>query len=92
MCIEVLNGMADTIAQLEEKLAEREWIPCSERLPSKDGQYLVYMDYGEMDVYMWAEGWNCIRRLNGMVTREYEINGIVAWMPLPEPYREDGEA
>ena len=33
MCIEVLNGMADTIVELERKLAEREWIPCSERLP-----------------------------------------------------------
>ena len=36
MCIEVLNGMADTIAQLEEKLAKREWIPCSEKLPEKE--------------------------------------------------------
>ena len=35
MCIEVINGMADTIAELEQKLAEREWIPTSERLPEE---------------------------------------------------------
>ena len=77
---------------LDALSAEAKWIPVSERLPSEDGQYLVYMDYGQMDVYMWAEGWNCIRRLNGMVTREYEIDGIVAWMPLPKTYREESEA
>lgn len=75
---------------------EAEWIPCSERLPSEDGLYLIqtnYMYHGipNMDVYYWADGWNCIRLLNGMVKREYEIDGIVAWMPLPKPYREDGE-
>lgn len=76
--------------------AEANWIPCSERLPSEDGLYLIqtnYMYHGipNMDVYYWAEGWNCMRLLNGMVKREYEIDGIVAWMPLPKPYREDGE-
>ena len=42
MCIDVLNGMADTIVELERKLAEREWIPVSERLPEKPGKYLVF--------------------------------------------------
>lgn len=73
-----------------------EWIPVSERLPEKDGRYLVCMswNYHDMDVFMWADGWNCIRRTNGTVDRESEIDGadIIAWMPLPKPYREDGEA
>lgn len=41
MCIDVLNGMADTIVELERKLAEREWIPCSERLPEDIRPVLV---------------------------------------------------
>lgn len=70
-----------------------EWIPCSERLPEKDGSYLVCWNYRNMDVLMWADGWNCIRRIDGKVDRNSEIDGanITAWMPLPEPYREDGE-
>ena len=72
------------------------WIPVSERLPEKDGSYLVCMswNYHKMDVLMWADGWNCTRNINGKVNRKSEILGayILAWMPLPEPYREDGEA
>lgn len=43
MCVEVINGMADTIADLERKLAEREWIPVSE--PPKDGRN-VFLAHG----------------------------------------------
>ena len=52
--------------------AEPHWIPCSERMP-EDGRYLC--DYGD-----------CIdfgRVING----EWYVNGVIAWMPLPKPYR-----
>lgn len=72
----------------------QEWIPCSERLP-KIGEYhisepcLVYCKGG---VYAFAEleenifgqvGWNCER------DDDYHepIGGVVAWMPLPEPWK-----
>lgn len=67
------------------------WIPVSERLPNDDGDYLVCMtwDSHKMDVLMWADGWNCVRLFNGEVDRSSEIDGtdILAWMPLPEPYK-----
>lgn len=105
MCIEVLNGMADTIAQLEEKLAEREWIPVSERLPNAEDCPMDCMvtrrskyvgNYTDMAVAeangTWThEDWKAIT-INGnatcISTRDADI---VAWMPLPKPYREDGE-
>lgn len=95
--IEQYNDMAERLAELEWRLgeAEQRWIPCSERLPSEDGRYLVCMDweYDNMEVLRWADGWNCHRGYDGMISRESEIDGedIIAWMPLPEPYREDGE-
>ena len=54
------------------------WIPCSERMPSEDGNYLVTVefDYGrevEMGWLLDGEWMNP----NSHVT--------VAWMPLPEP-------
>lgn len=67
-----------------------EWIPCSEKLPEKDGSYLVCMswNYCSIDVLMWADGWNCTRRINGEVNRESEMDEeIIAWMPLPEPWK-----
>ena len=80
MAIEVLSAEA-----------AQGWIPVSERLPEKDGKYLICTnwDYLDVDVYRWADGWNCTRRIDGKVDREDEIDGanIIAWMPLPELYK-----
>ena len=61
-----------------------EWIPCNEGLPEEDGEYLV------TDVSGGA----------ATVTETYFITDcdgeghwgaldIIAWMPLPEPYKEE---
>lgn len=63
--------------------AEAGWIPCSERLPKEYAQYLVCLKSGECYVY-WLKDSDWAR---GMAEKE----GILAWMPLPKPYREDGE-
>lgn len=71
------------------------WIPVTERLPDINDHYtsdvcLVYCDNG---AYAFAEleenifgqvGWDCEREDD-----YYEAVGtVVAWMPLPEPYKE----
>ena len=68
---------------LDALSAEAEWIPCSERLPEEYAQYLVCLKSGECYVY-WLKDSDWAR---GMAEKE----GILAWMPLPKPYREDGE-
>lgn len=69
---------------------ELKWIPVSERLPEEYGNYLVTTHDGNVDIgtidpknkNMWtacdADGF-------------YWLGNVVAWMPLPEPYREEGE-
>lgn len=72
------------------------WIPCSEKLPEKYGDYLIawchkekYIKalqnehYYEICEYSPEEGWlsNFPQCPEG-----YEV---VAWKPLPEPYKED---
>lgn len=56
-----------------------EWIPFSERFPREYAQYLVCFKSGECLVY-WLEDSDWSR---GIVEKE----GIIAWMPLPEPYK-----
>lgn len=60
-----------------------QWIPCNERLPKEDGDYLVTLDFAwgkEIEMGEWFEGeWI---NDNSHVT--------VAWMPLPNPWK--GEA
>lgn len=105
MCIEVINGMADTIAELEKKLAEREWIPCSERLPSAEdcpmdcmvtrrskyvGNY-TDMAVAEADGTWTHEDWKAITIKGEATCISTRDADIIAWMPLPKPYKGGGD-
>ena len=65
-----------------------DWIPVSERLPIEDGKYLAQYKTGSMDVLSWAGGWNCWRDIDGVVERNHEMKSVIAWRPLPAPYKE----
>ena len=58
-----------------------QWIPCKERLPEKTGPYLVtvrnWNTPQQVDYFSIYSGW-----------MEY-VGRVIAWMHLPEPYRED---
>lgn len=64
------------------------WIPCSERLPENSGYVLISIagdiefgayDRQNSDWAIWCDScWNKGKRAD-------------AWMPMPKPYREDGE-
>ena len=58
---------------------EPHWILCSEQLPETGHKYLYCTDMGtvHMGVYWSGLGFG------------YGFKYVVAWMPLPEPYRED---
>lgn len=67
------------------------WIPVSEKLPEEDGQYLITVKYKPEadyeDIYAehgeWTDGrWDmfCFGHCG-------EVEDIIAWMPLPKPYK-----
>lgn len=64
--------------------AEAEWILCSERLP----------EVGEICLLTVHEyGWNC-KDYTRVIIGEYSDNyadHILAWMPLPKPYKGGAE-
>jgi hypothetical protein len=59
---------------------EPKWIPCSKRLPKEIGDYLVTTHNGQIARYVYMG--------NG-TSKEYWMRCAVAWMPLPEPYKEE---
>lgn len=65
------------------------WIPCSERLPEEYGEYLVWWtditrsQYYEIVEYEPSNGW--IGDIPQAVEGKYSV---IAWQPLPEPYKE----
>ncbi len=71
------------------------WIPVSERLPEPNQiekhsltakYYLVQNEYDDMMVARWdGKGWE------QMYQYEYVEDEVIAWMPLPEPYKAERE-
>lgn len=80
---------------LKSRPSVQQWIPCSERLPENPKSsvdiktYLVCFDSGDITDLMWCDGWNCCFNDMGMVSKVNELTGVIAWMPLPKPYREE---
>ena len=73
--------MVESIKVLPSAQPEQQWIPCSERLPSKadhiDNMVLVCYGNGSVRFNTYMNGW---------------VQGNpVAWMPLPEPYKGEQE-
>ena len=91
------NDAIDAIVENEPTIEpEPHWIPVTERLPEEDGQYLITVKYkhveGYEDIYAehgeWTDGkWDmfCFGHCG-------QVDGITAWMPLPEPYKEGQDA
>lgn len=97
----VVKVVQDMIEQLLTDLKQDEkengWIPVSERLPEEDGRYLATFKYG-IKVCMVGYG-SCKRTVLGYPighgwynleeAQYYAEDSIIAWMHLPEPYKED---
>lgn len=90
-CFEQLRAAVDKAV---EALEAQEWIPCSERLPKEedyrecmeclDGAVWYYTSRKTMGLgyyYYSTKQWStiCDMKPDGKV---------IAWMPLPEPYKE----
>ena len=66
--------------------ASRQWIPVSERLPEeKQEKYLCTFDDGSIGMD-WYEHCKSKWRWHSKTHRGYGTN-VVAWMPLPKPYK-----
>lgn len=65
---------------------EQQWIPCKTALPEKGQYVLCQCRAGIMDVLHLTDdnGWYKDS------THIYMHGFVLAWMPLPEPYREEG--
>ena len=82
--------------------SEPHWTPCSEELPKENGHYLVTFhqtateedlgfDMDDTDVrkmrYDTKHGWRTPRHIPSWIN-DVVVSTVLAWMPLPEPYKE----
>lgn len=80
------------------------WIPCSERLPEEEGRYICYVCGIRSDIAIYSFAKNLSRvdeydfegkNKSGFYNYDseygyYEMSNVVAWQPLPKPYKEGG--
>lgn len=102
-CMESINRSRQLIEWLNELKQLREqtrWIPVSERLPLLKGSYRISDDMLITNGYEVEMGY-LVEREEKIFWHYYgsdiEVdikdvdNDITAWMPLPEPYRQESE-
>lgn len=98
------NGYSDTydkariIGVIEDLPSAQQWIPYSERLPEEEDMYLVtgitkdgyrFRDTVSMHFNRWT-GYGDTMSKPDVVWETFEdTDTVIAWMPLPEPYKED---
>ena len=88
--VKVIQDMIEQLqADLEQDEKENGWIPVSERLPEKNKDVITTVKYsGFMGMY---GRWLKTAFIDGYGEWNGECIGgeVIAWMPLPEPYKED---
>ena len=70
-----------------DALEQTTWIPCSERLPEKDGQYLVTVKNLTGYEQLCNDVFECEFFGKDWIFKGWKDNRVIAWMPLPEPYK-----
>lgn len=82
---ELTFSEVDVINMLNHAPTASKWVPCSERLPENAMNVIAQFSSGTVTELRYAG--NGI--FEGIYEYEYSTKVIIAWMPLPEPYREN---
>ena len=85
-----------TILNLPPAQPEQRWTPCNERMPETTDYYLIqhsrHICQDEMAVAFYSVE---EAELDKNYTWEFkpfaDLKEVIAWMPLPEPYKEEGK-
>ena len=81
------DDAVEAIEGLPSAQPEQRWIPCSERLPEHGGRYLISVLDGinrrtTVAPYLpRCKAWTMTGRM--------AYWKVIAWLPLPDPYREE---
>ena len=90
--LDIVFDFAETPDKMYQQIRELPgigWIPCSERLPEEKGKYLVtyhpcYWDNVKDEIRV---GIDTFRGRTTWAKKKFQR--VIAWMPLPEPYKEE---
>lgn len=77
--------LSDVIEEINKMPKVGEWIPCSERLPDPEDDVIVTCKSCHTEKKYISTGYRSCK------TGEWNhfSDDVIAWQPLPEPYREE---
>lgn len=82
-----LNFAKGIVQEVAEEYKDG-WIACSERLPEDDSICIVTVEYPNNETVV-DYGWFDRKSVCWFVgTQEFRTSNILAWQPLPEPFKE----
>lgn len=88
---EVSKTFATVLDEYEDLVGDGRWIPVSKKLPEGGGNYFVTVfDPVKKDTFVADAEYSCKdSRWGGDYLHFWQR--VIAWMPLPEPYKESEE-
>lgn len=91
----ILNQVIYWIDEAQTVLPEQQWIPVTKRLPKEEKkQYWVCTDTGNQRECRWTNnrfGMGEFDEWGWSIFDMPRYSHVVAWMPLPEPYKGGAE-
>ena len=81
----------DNLPSVTPTRKKEEWIPCSERLPENNGVYLVTIIF---DIDETESGRDVTKAYFCSQSKKWKYfsnDDVIAWMPLPEPYKAESK-
>lgn len=85
---EQIEALIEAIDIVEKYSKIGGWIPCSERLPDKDGEYICTQKiYNLSNGKLSGKSVELVEFCNGKWRRAKHLK-VIAWQPLPEEYHE----
>ena len=86
--------LAEWLTELKARREADMWIPVSERLPEERGEYLCTLHYAVPPYHMFHPENNVY--VDAISVQGFDghtfISAVIAWKPLPEPYKENDNA
>lgn len=74
---------AEKQKEVEKRLMEMRWIPCSERLPDKPIRVQAQLDNWWIVTAYYDNAWHTVPDIG----QDLKNDEVIAWMPMPEPWK-----
>ena len=83
--------MCEELKEIVQEVAEEYnggWIPCGERLPEDDSICIATVEYPNNKTMVDYGGFDRKNVCWFIGMQEFRTSNILAWQPLPEPFKE----